>query len=208
MTVARARPPGTTRSSRWPATSPPATTSRQAPSSTCCLEPRHRQPGRRRLRLRPRPDLGHRPLPRRGRESVAQDRRHPGRAHPAPQRQGQLLGHGRARSRGPCSEIYFDGSAGAVQRSSRGYCTVSPGRTTASSGCCAQNLARSGLLRAKPCRACGAVTSGASRTLTAPSLASSRLLRVIVWPSGPLRSKPSPPHRLDPEPPRRRRARP
>ena len=66
------------------------------------LEPRHRQPGRRRLRLRSRPHLGHRlPRRRRGRRSVAADRRAAGRADPAPQREGQLLGHGRARSRRP-----------------------------------------------------------------------------------------------------------
>ena len=66
------------------------------------LEPRHLEPGRRRLRLRSRPPLGDRlPRRRRGRRAVAADRRAAGRADPAPQRQGQLLGHGRARSRRP-----------------------------------------------------------------------------------------------------------
>ena len=64
------------------------------------LEAGHRQPVRRRLRLRPRAHLGHRLQDRRrGDRAVAQDRRPARRAHPAPRRRGQLLGHGRARSR-------------------------------------------------------------------------------------------------------------
>ena len=57
---------------------------------------------RRRLRPRPEPDLGDRlPRRRRGRRPVAQAHRPARRAHPAARRQGQLLGHGRARSRRP-----------------------------------------------------------------------------------------------------------
>ena len=66
------------------------------------LEAGHGQPGRGRLRVRPRPDLGHRlPRRRRGRRPVAAGRRRSRRADPAPQRQGQLLGHGRSRPRRP-----------------------------------------------------------------------------------------------------------
>ena len=62
----------------------------------------------RRLRLRPRPALGHRlPRRRRGVRALARGSL-PERAHPAPRRQGQLLGHGRPRPRRPCSEIYYD----------------------------------------------------------------------------------------------------
>ena len=40
--------------------------------------------------------------------ALAGDRRPAARAHPAPRRPGQLLGHGRPRPGGPCSEIYYD----------------------------------------------------------------------------------------------------
>ena len=46
---------------------------------------------------------------RRGHRALAAHRRAARRADPAARRPGQLLGHGRARSRaGPCSEIYYD----------------------------------------------------------------------------------------------------
>ena len=58
----------------------------------------HQQPGRRRLRLRPGPDLGDRlPRRRRGRRAVEAGRRSARRADPAPRHEGQLLVDGRSR---------------------------------------------------------------------------------------------------------------
>ena len=75
------------------------------------------QPGRGRLRLRPGPDLGHRlPRRRRGRRAVAAGRRAPAGADPAPQWQGQLLGHGRARPRRPLLGDLLRPRAGARPR--------------------------------------------------------------------------------------------
>ena len=63
------------------------------------LGPRHGRPVVRRLGLRRRPHLGHRPrVRRRGRGDLARDRRRADGAHPTARRQGQLLADGRHRS--------------------------------------------------------------------------------------------------------------
>ena len=95
-----ARPPATARSSRWPATSASATTSRPARSS-CAWDLSTDSHGRRRVRPRRRPHLGTVYLD--DDEAIASGTRPiglPMRAHPAPQGHGrQLLGHGHPRAR-------------------------------------------------------------------------------------------------------------
>ena len=102
-----ARPPGTPRSSRCWATSPSATTSRSGDPVRLGAADQLRVRGRLRLSRGPalgRPSTTTTTRPRIWRDKVGV----PGEPDPAPGHGRQLLVHGRARPRGPCSEIYYD----------------------------------------------------------------------------------------------------
>ena len=101
----RASPPGTTRSSRWPATSPSATTSRKARSRTPgSWSPVRVDDGG--YGFDPRPHLGHRLRDRRrGVRAVAEGRRAAAPSGSSGAAAGQLLGHGRA---GPVRPVLGD----------------------------------------------------------------------------------------------------
>jgi len=64
---------------------------------------------------------------------------------------------------GPCSEIYYyycrDGSADAVPALEPRCCTVSPGRTTASSRSLRVEPGAQWFVALRTCRACGAVSA-------------------------------------------------